>query len=58
MKYEEFGIATLICLVGAVFIYSVYYLGKTISYKLIYEDMVQDTIQLQVKESCLNDTTR
>lgn len=58
MKPGEFAVGMVLALVVVLFCYSVYYIGKTVSYKLAYEDMVQETIQLQVKKSCLNDSTR
>lgn len=40
-------------MVLCVLTYGLYYVGKTVSYSIFYEDMVEQTIQEQVKQSCI-----
>jgi hypothetical protein len=46
--YGTLGLA-LVCL----FIYGCYWVVKTVSYTIFYEDMVEQTIKETVKQSCL-----
>lgn len=45
-----FGVMFLLC----PFLYGCYWVAKTVSYNVFYEDMVEETIELKVKETCLN----
>ena len=49
------GLLGLVLYVGFMlaFIYGVYWIGKTISYKVFYEDMVRGTITEMVKPEAL-----
>ena len=40
-------------IVVCAFVYGLYYVGKTVSYSIFYEDMVEQTIQEQVQKKCL-----
>lgn len=42
------GLALLCCVA-----YGMYYLTKTVSYSLFYEDMVQETVKEMVQNKCL-----
>lgn len=56
MKYD-----TKISIIGYVllavlfcgFVYGSYWVAKTVSYNIFYEDMVIETVKEQVKESCI-----
>lgn len=41
-------------LIAAGLIYGVYWVAKTVSYEIFYEDMVQDTVREMVKPEYLN----
>ncbi len=45
--------AFLIMVVGLSVIYGLYWIGKTVSYKVFYEDMVQETIKEEILPKCL-----
>lgn len=51
MKGIMFGLMGLILALSI--LYGMYWLAKTVSYQVFYEDMVQETVQEMVKEEYL-----
>lgn len=49
---ELLGGLALVALAAAI-IYGTYWVGKTVSYSIFYEDMVQGTIKELVKTKCI-----
>tara|TARA_R110000868_G_C10973188_1_gene771477 strand:- start:23744 stop:23917 length:174 start_codon:yes stop_codon:yes gene_type:complete len=51
--------AKTVSLIGILFIagvfalYGIYWVAKTVSYTVFYEDMVKETISYEVKKECL-----
>ena len=43
-----------ITLLGSI-VYGVYWIGKTVSYSVFYEDMVEQTVKDMVKKSCIEE---
>jgi len=44
-------IVALVCV--AAMVYGSYWVAKTVSYTIFYEDMVKDTVRQMVKDECL-----
>jgi hypothetical protein len=53
MKTKELIMTLFILLSASAFLYGCYYVAKTVSYNVFYEDMVEDTVKELVKKSCL-----
>ncbi len=53
MKFKNIIFATLGFIAVVLMIYSSYWVAKTVSYNLFYDDMVIETITEIVKSECL-----
>jgi len=54
-KLSEIGIVIGIIVIILAFAYGCYWVGKSLSYSIFYEDMVVQTIRETVKPECLKD---
>ena len=52
---KQFMIFTLSFLIFLSSLYGIYWVVKTVSYSIFYEDMVIETINQKVKSSCLKE---
>ena len=50
---KDLALVILGAVVFCSIIYGMYWIGKTVSYSLFYEDMVQQSIHETVKKECL-----
>lgn len=51
---SKVGITIVALSTFCLFLYGSYWVAKTVSYQLFYEDMVQDTVREMVKTEALN----